>query len=169
METVILIALGSNIEPRDNLPSAVALLAEQLVIVAVSPVYASPPVDAPGSPEFLNAVVKVRTNLGPRSLKFGLLRSVESRLGRRREKERNAPRTIDLDLILFGDRVERAHDLELPDPALLTEAHVAVPAADVAGGAVHPVNGKTLAELALGLESRLVERPAVVLVPAPLG
>ena len=75
--------------------------------------------------------------------------------------DRNAPRTIDLDLILFGARVEKARDLELPDPDLVRFAHVAVPAADVAAELEHPVTGETLASIAAGLPSNLVERPEV--------
>lgn len=161
----MLIALGSNIDPERNLPRAVALLAQELEIVSASTAYGSPPVGAPGTPEFLNAVLSVQAGQGPRSLKFTILRAVESRLGRRRSRDRNAPRTIDIDLVLYGSRVEAQYDLELPDPALLTEAHVAVPAAEVAGEARHPVTGQTLAQIAAGLESRLVKRPEVILLP----
>lgn len=164
IESMVLIALGSNIEPEAHLPRAAELLARDVEIVAASPVYGSPPVDAPGTPGFLNAVLRVRTSLGPRSLKFGLLRALEGQLGRRRSRDRNAPRSIDLDLVLFGNRVEEAQDLTLPDPALLVEAHVAVPAADVAGDSVHPVTGASIAQIAAGLDSRLIERPDVVLV-----
>ena len=164
-EPVVLIALGSNIRPDRNLPRAVELLARELEIVAASPVYGSPPVGAPGTPEFLNAVIRVRVHCGPRTLKFALLRAVEGRLGRRRGRDRNAPREIDLDLVLYGNRVEAALDLQLPDPGLLTEAHIAVPAANVAGEAVHPVDGRLLRDIAAGLDSRLVERPDIVLRP----
>ena len=165
-QPVVLIALGSNIEPEENLPRAVELLALDIEIVAASAVYACPPIGAPGTPEFLNAVLSVRTRRGPRGLKFAILRAVESRLGRRRGSDRNAPRTIDLDLVLFGDRVEMASDLVLPDPALLTEAHVAVPAADVAGDVLHPEAHVTISQIASGIESRLSARADVILVPS---
>lgn len=168
-QPVVLIALGSNIEPEANLLKAVELLTREVELVEASPVYGSPPVDAPGTPEFLNAVLRVRTRLGPRSLKFGLMRPIEGLLGRRRSRDRNAPRSIDLDLVLFGSRVVGDHDLELPDPALLTQAHVAVPAADIAGEVFHPVTGKSIAEIAAGLESRLVERTDLVLAASRTG
>ena len=160
----ILIALGSNIEAETNLPQAARMLARLLEIVALSAVYESPPVGSPESPPFLNAVIAVGSRLGPRSLKFGVLRDIESRLGRRRQRDRNAPRTIDLDLVLYGECVETAHDLTLPDPDLSIQPHVAVPAAEVAGQLAHPRTGLSLAESAATLESRLTERPDVKLL-----
>lgn len=160
----ILIALGSNIEAESNLPQAARMLARRLEIVALSAVYESPPVGSPESPPFLNAVIAVGSRLGPRSLKFGVLRDIEARLGRRRRRDRNAPRTIDLDLVLYGDWVETAHDLTLPDPDLATQAHIAVPAAEIAGQLAHPRTGLLLAESAVALELRLTERPDVKLL-----
>lgn len=160
---VVLIALGSNIEPELNLPRAALLLASRLEILAASPVYESAPVGAPGTPVFLNAILQVDARRGPRTLKFEILRVVETELGRRRSANRNAPRTIDLDLVLFGGRVESAYDLRLPDPDLVRFPHIAVPAADVAPEARHPVKGRTLAEIAASLPSALVERSDVAL------
>jgi 2-amino-4-hydroxy-6-hydroxymethyldihydropteridine diphosphokinase len=162
-QPTVLVALGSNIDPAANLPRAVRLLAQRVEILQASKVYSSPPVGAPGTPEFYNAVLRLAPRFGPRSLKFGVLRAVESELGRRREGGRNAPRTIDLDLVLFGDRVEHSRDLELPDPDLVSQAHVVVPAAEIAGSVVHPVAGVTLAELAARLESRLTVRSDIAL------
>ncbi len=159
----ILIALGSNIDAARNLAQAVELLGEGLEVLASSSVYESDPVGAPGAPAFLNAVLRVAPTVGPRSLKFGLLRPIERRLGRRRSRDRNAPRTIDLDLLLYGSEVESAVDLTLPDPDLLLRAHVAIPAAEVAGEARHPVDGRTLAEIAAALPSRLRQRPDVAI------
>jgi len=162
--SAVLIALGSNIEAAVNIPRAAELLASRLAIVACSKVYESPPVGAPGTPAFLNAVIRVVSPVGPRTLKFELLRAVELELGRRRTADRNAPRTIDLDLILFGARLEEAYDLVLPDPDLAGFAHVAVPAADVAVELEHPVTGETLASIAAALPSNLVERHDVRLL-----
>ncbi|MDH3524905.1 MAG: 2-amino-4-hydroxy-6-hydroxymethyldihydropteridine diphosphokinase, partial [Acidobacteriota bacterium] len=165
---VVLIALGSNIEPELNLPRASARLAGCMTILAASRVYESAPVGAPGTPPFLNAVLRVETRRGPRTLKFEILRAIEAELGRRREPDRNAPRTIDLDLVLYGDRVETALDLTLPDPDLARFPHLAVPAADVAPETRHPATGRTLAAIAAALDSTLVVRPDVLLVtPRP--
>ena len=161
---LLLVALGSNIEPELNLPQAAFKLARRTEILAVSTVYASAPVGAPGTPPFLNAVLRLGSRLGPRTLKFEILRAIETELGRRRSPDRNAPRPIDLDLILFGDRVDSAYDLRLPDPDLTHFPHLAVPAADVAPEVRHPITGQTLAEVAAALSSTLVARPDVVLV-----
>ncbi len=161
---VVLVALGSNIEPELNLPRAASRLAERTEIVAVSAVYESAAVGAPGTPAFLNAVLRVDARRGPRTLKFEVLRVIETELGRRRSSDRNAPRSIDLDLILFGRRVESAYDLRLPDPDLARFPHLAVPAAEVAPESRHPITGQTLAEIAASVSSSLVERGDVALV-----
>lgn len=157
----ILVALGSNIEPEANLVAAAAELAASVEVVAVSSVWESAPVGAPGTPPFLNAVVRVRTAMGPRTLKFGLLRPLERRLGRRRSRDRNAPRPIDLDLVLYGDRRCSAPDLTLPDPDLTTRAHVAVPAAEVAPEASVPGSADPLAVVAAALDHALHRRDDV--------
>lgn len=161
---VVLVALGSNIEPGLNLARAASVLAGRIEVLATSPVYESAPVGAPGTPAFLNAILRVHSRLGPRTLKFEILRAVETELGRRRSADRNAPRTLDLDLVLFGARVESAYDLTLPDPDLARFPHIAVPAADVAPEVRHPVTGQTLAEIAASLSSELTERPDVELL-----
>ncbi len=152
-----LILLGSNIDPERHLPEAVRRLGEQLRLVAVSRVWESDPVGAPGTPRFLNAAVLVETELPPRRLKFGLLRPLEERLGRRRGADRNAPRTLDLDLALYDDLVVEEPDLVLPDPEILTRPYVALPLADAAPGFRHPVAGDTLATIA----GRLADRPGI--------
>ncbi|MEZ5332786.1 MAG: 2-amino-4-hydroxy-6-hydroxymethyldihydropteridine diphosphokinase [Thermoanaerobaculia bacterium] len=148
--TEVVLGLGSNVEPEINLPRAVAGLAGVVEIVRLSRVYESDPVGAPGSPRFLNAALVARTGATAAQLKHDLLRPLESRLGRRRSPDPNAPREIDLDILLFGDRVvsDPARHLEIPDPALAWAAHVLLPAAEVAPDAVHPRLGVSLGRLA---------------------
>ncbi len=155
----VLITLGSNIDPGRNLGRALELLRARLAVRAVSRVFESAAVGAAGAPPFLNAAVLVATDLPPRALKYRVLRPLEARLGRRRTADRNAPRTIDLDLALYGDLVldDPEDGLVLPDPQILTCAHVALPLADLAPDARHPVTGQTLAEIA----DRFADTPAV--------
>jgi len=146
----ILIALGSNIEPRKNLPLGLERLRRRLPLVAVSRIYETAPVGAAGVPAFWNAAVRATTDLAPAKIKWQVLRAVEAELGRVRTGDRNAPRTLDLDLVLYGDLVleDPGQGLILPDPELLTRAHLALPAADVAGELRHPETGSTLEEIA---------------------
>lgn len=169
----VLITLGSNIDPRVNLPRAVALLGEAVIVRAVSPVYESAPVAADGSlnpaqSSFLNAAVLAETDLPPLPLKMDVLRGIEARLGRVRTADKFAPRPIDLDLALYGDWVvnDSAAGLILPDPDILTRAHVALPLADLAPDMVHPLTGQTLAAIAarlVGDSPALIARPDILL------
>jgi 2-amino-4-hydroxy-6-hydroxymethyldihydropteridine diphosphokinase len=157
------LAAGSNIDPRRNLPAALRRLEDHLEVRAVSKVYETEPVGAPGSPPFWNAAVLVESDLPPMRLKNEVLRPIEAALGRRRTDDRNAPRPIDLDLVLSnrGRAEEPATGLLLPDPDLATCAHIARPAGEVAPDWVHPDEGQTIAELAarFASEGRAVELP----------
>lgn len=151
--TEVILGLGSNLDPEANLVLAVVRLARALEVLAVSAVYESDPVGAPGTPRFLNAALLTRTEDTAARLKHGLLRPLEAELGRRRSTDPNAPREIDIDILLFGDLVLRDPDreLDIPDPSLLSVAHVLLPAAEVAPQVVHPVAGVSLGELAAGV------------------
>jgi 2-amino-4-hydroxy-6-hydroxymethyldihydropteridine diphosphokinase len=142
------LALGSNIEPEANLPRAVSLLAERCRVLAVSRVYESAPVGNAGGANFLNAAVLVETPLDAADLKAGVLRPIESQLGRVRTADKNAPRTIDLDVALFNRDVLDVGDRHVPDPDILAFGHVALPLADLDPDYRHPETGQTLAEIA---------------------
>ncbi len=149
----ILVTFGSNIAPAVHLPRALALLRQRVDVRSISRVYRSPAVDSPGAPEFWNATAWVATTLPPARLKHEVLRPIEAALGRVRTAIKSAPRTIDLDLDLYGSLVmaDPAGGLELPDPDLLRRAYAAVPAADLAPEFCHPQTGETLAEIATRL------------------
>lgn len=147
-----LVSLGSNIAPRKHLAAALEALAERCDVVAVSGVWRSRSVGAAG-PDFLNAAAMVRTPLDAVRFKFHVLRPIEERLGRVRTADRNAPRTIDLDLAVFGEGpldVPDGHGgrLRLPDPDIARHAHVALPLADIAAALRLPGDGRRLAEIA---------------------
>jgi 2-amino-4-hydroxy-6-hydroxymethyldihydropteridine diphosphokinase len=126
------VALGSNLGERiDNLQGAVRALADtpDVWLTGVSPVYETEPVDAPaGSETFLNAVVTLDTTLSARTL-LERAHAVESAYGRERgpEVEVNAPRTLDVDLIVVGDRHSDDETLRLPHPRAAERAFVLVP------------------------------------------
>jgi 2-amino-4-hydroxy-6-hydroxymethyldihydropteridine diphosphokinase len=146
----VLVALGSNIEPEANLRRAVQCLAERVHLVAVSPAYETAPVGKTDQPNFLNAAALVETALGAVELKE-VLSKIERELGRVRTADKNAPRTIDLDITLYGDRVLEFGSRHIPDPDLVAYPHIAVPAADVAPTHRHPETGETLREIADGM------------------
>ena len=152
----ILLSLGSNIEPDDHIPQACRLLAMQIQVVDVSRVFETAPVGIGDRLQFLNAAIEVRCDVTARELKFEVLRPVERQLGRLRTADRNAPRTIDIEISLIGQRVfeNREAGIEVPDPEILIRGHVAVPLADVAPERLHPVTGERLREIAARLDDR---------------
>lgn len=155
------VALGSNIDPERHVPAAVDLLRQRLDVVGVSSFYRSPALGRTDQPPFWNGVVEVRTELEPRELKFDVLRPIESQLGRSRGEDRYAPRTIDLDLLLLGERVIDEPDLVLPDPEIGERPFLAVPLHELAPDLVLPGSGARLADLVARLgEHQLLRVPA---------
>ncbi len=150
----VFIAMGSNIDPEANLRLAVAHLASRLGLLRVSRVYQTVAVKGSG-PKFLNAAVLAETGLDPAVVKFEILRPIEAQLGRQRGEDKNAPRTIDLDLALYGRKIidDPQAGIRLPDPDILRWGFVAIPLADLDPVFVHPVSGETLAAIAERLAS----------------
>ena len=135
MATRAFIGIGSNLaHPRRQLARALARLAalDGVRVLAVSPNYATAPIAALPQPDYVNAVALVETTLTPRAL-LARLHAVERRQGRRRgaSTPRNAPRTIDLDLLLYGARRIRSPQLSVPHPRMHERAFVLRPLTDV--------------------------------------
>jgi len=138
----VFVGLGANLgDPRATLARAFQALAAlpQTRSVAVSPLYRSGPLDAQG-PDFVNAVAELRTTLAPREL-LDALQAIEQAHGRQRPY-RHAPRTLDLDLLLYGQRVVDEPGLIVPHPRLQGRAFVLRPLADLAPDLVHPRLGR---------------------------
>jgi 2-amino-4-hydroxy-6-hydroxymethyldihydropteridine diphosphokinase len=114
--------LGSNIRPEHNLPLAIEQLQNHLTILRISRVWETAPVGSAG-PNYLNAAILAGTPLDQTNLKLEILTPVEAGMGRVRSADKNAPRPIDLDIILF--------DGSILDSTLWQFAHRAVPVADV--------------------------------------
>lgn len=141
------IALGTNIEPRDfYLSEALNLLEahESIAIQKRSSIYETDPVGYEDQDDFLNMVVEIQTLLEPIAL-LDAIQEMEDKLGRTREI-RFGPRTIDLDILLFNQEVNKEADLELPHPRLHERAFVLVPLAEIASDEVVPNTGKTVQE-----------------------
>ncbi len=118
----VYISLGSNINPQKNILEALQRLAKYTQLINVSTVYRTEPIGAKPQPKYYNCVVQVETDIEPQTLKYDILRIIEDKLGRKRERDKYAPRTIDLDILVYGDLVISTSDLEIPDPEIMTRS-----------------------------------------------
>jgi 2-amino-4-hydroxy-6-hydroxymethyldihydropteridine diphosphokinase len=142
----VYLSLGSNIQPEDYLPRAVRMLKEYGEVKALSSVWESRAVGSDG-PNFLNLCVLFLSGLQPYDLKEQIIRPIEARLGRIRSVDKNAPRTIDLDIVLFD---EQPLNIEF-----WAYAFVVVPLAELIPDFVHPVSGESLAKVAEHLQRQV--------------
>ena len=117
----------------------------QLAVGQVSPIYDTEPLGNINQPRFLNLVCQVHTRLAPEEL-LALAKGIESKLGRAPGKS-GAPRPIDIDILLYGDRVMETLELVIPHPRLAERAFVLIPLVEIAPDLVHPVSGQTVREL----------------------
>ncbi len=133
------LCLGSNIDPTTHLQKAVELLREQTQVTALSSCWETTAVGSDG-PDFLNMAVALWTPLTAETLKTKVLAAIESQLGRVRSDDKNAPRTIDLDIIIF--------DQQVLDPALWRQVYLALPFSELLPELRHPESGQSLREVA---------------------
>jgi len=144
------LSLGSNIQPRQHIARALVDLRERFGELVVSPVYESEAVGMEGN-NFYNLVVGVWTGLSPRGLVEELHR-IEARNGRQRGSERFVPRTLDIDLLTYGEQVIEQPDLRLPRDEITRYAFVLLPLSEVAGDEIHPPSGLSYARLWAGFD-----------------
>ena len=152
------VGLGSNLGEREAM---IRLALDDLArmpgttLLRASSLYDTEPMGEGEQPNFLNAVVQLDTELTARQLLWNLM-LIEKRLGRVRT-QKWGPRTMDLDLLLFGDQVIEEPDLRVPHPELVRRSFVLVPLVELDPMLVHPVTGETL----VSHLSRLGARPLV--------
>ena len=152
--------MGSNLgDPAAQIRRALQALAAmpETRLVRRSSLYRNPPAGYLDQPDFVNAVARIETRLAPRDLLERLL-AIERAHGRVRDLP-NGPRTLDLDILLYGERIVREPELTIPHPRMLERAFVLVPLAEIAPEAVVPGDGR-VADLARNVDaSALVKLP----------
>jgi 2-amino-4-hydroxy-6-hydroxymethyldihydropteridine diphosphokinase len=149
------ISIGSNISPEKYLPLAISRLHQLGKLLKTSCVYQNPAVGRPEQEDFLNAAVLIDTALPPLEIR-NHLRVIEKDLDRVRTDDKFAARTIDLDLCLLGNQILDLTEIALPDPDLMTRAHLAVPLAELAPDFHHPITGESLQQIADRLRSEAI-------------
>ena len=156
------IGLGANLGDRAvTLAAAISRLGILGEVLAVSSLYETAPVGYLDQPPFLNAVAAVETSLTPAQMVQWLL-AIEQTFGRKRTF-RNAPRTLDLDLLLLGDAIQDTDAVKVPHPRLVERAFVLVPLAEIAPQLRHPVLGESMRDLL----SSLPDQAGISQVAAP--
>ncbi len=158
MKESVFIALGSNLGDRiGNCRRAMELIGRDgtgVRIVRRSSLYETAPWGLKDQPPFVNAVVEVDTELEPRSL-LDFLKSVEKELGgKKNPSERWGPRWMDLDIILYGDRIIDEAGLTVPHPLMARRAFVLLPLAEIGKQVVHPVLKKSISALLSELDDK---------------
>lgn len=121
-EVQVCLGLGSNINPETNIPRAIELLRHFLILGSISRAWDTPPVGTSG-PNFVNAALLTYTDLTLENFKNEIIRPIEAQLGRIRSQNKNAPRPIDIDVLIW--------DQKIFEPLIWEEAYLAVPVAEL--------------------------------------
>jgi 2-amino-4-hydroxy-6-hydroxymethyldihydropteridine diphosphokinase len=146
-EETVYIGVGSNINPKKNIIKALNLLQKQseVAVAGISSFYSTVPINRVDQDNFLNGIFEIRTTVAAESLKLNILGSIEIELERERNKDKFASRTIDLDILVYGDLDSEA--LRIPDPDIYTRNFIAVPLRELNPRLVLPDSGKTISDL----------------------
>jgi 2-amino-4-hydroxy-6-hydroxymethyldihydropteridine diphosphokinase len=155
---IVYIALGSNLGDRaENLRLARKQIeAPDLRLIRASSIYETAPRDVEDQPWFLNQVVECETDLFPRQL-LGRLQKIERAMGRKRRTAKG-PREIDLDILLFGNAVVKAPELEVPHPRLAERRFVLEPLAELVPEKKHPGTRRSMREMLAAVANQVVRK-----------
>ena len=143
----IYIGIGSNIDPEMNILAGLQALAQSVSITGLSTFYLSESLGSPGYPPFLNGVCAIETELAPGPLKFEVLRVVEASAGRIRMADKNAPRPLDLDILVYREISLNEPGLHIPDPDISERPFVYVPLLELSPNLKLPGMSLPLAEM----------------------
>ena len=146
-ETIAYLGVGSNLGAERNILTAAQELDRHVRVLAASTFYWTQPLGGRAQARFLNGALAIATALEPDVLKQSVLQPIEAALGRVRTADPNASRTIDLDLLVYGERHVSGGPLELPDPKIEKYCFVAVPLLDLAPGLILPGSNVPLAQI----------------------
>ena len=143
----VALSLGANLDqPVGKIEHAIDQLTELFENVQFSSLYSTEPIGGPDQPDYVNAAMLVETTLFPRQLLL-LLNGIEQQFGRVRNGERNQPRTLDIDIILYDQRRQDDDVLTLPHPRFRDRRFVLEPLAEIAPEMIDPVTQKTIQQL----------------------
>lgn len=141
----IYIAIGSNINKKKNIRKCIDILKKKFKVIRLSSIYETSPVGYIFQPNFYNLVVEIETEYSPERL-FEELMEIEKKFKRLRIKK-NDPRTIDLDVLFYNNRIIKSKELIIPHPRLHKRAFVLVPLNEIAPNFVHPILKKSVSQL----------------------
>jgi 2-amino-4-hydroxy-6-hydroxymethyldihydropteridine diphosphokinase len=155
---IVYLSLGSNVGDRDKLLARTLerLASDDIRVVRVSSVYETEPRDVPDQPWFLNQVVEVETSLFPKQL-LARLQKIEIGMGRVRMEARG-PRTVDIDILFYGNAIVSTPGLEIPHPRLPDRRFVLEPLAELAPEFRHPRTRQTVREMLAAVRHQKVHR-----------
>ncbi len=141
------IGVGSNIKPERNITDALERLSKHVDITGISSFYKTTPILRKNQDDYLNGVWQINSSMPPRELKFGVLRTIEKELHRNRESDKYASRTIDLDILLYGEMVVHEDNLTIPDPDIFKRSFIAFPLSELNPDLIMPDTKKPLIDI----------------------
>lgn len=153
----VYISVGSNINPEENILLALEKLKRYVRVRNTSTFYRTMPIGRPEQPFFLNGIWLIETDKTAKELKFGVLRKIEEGLDRIRTHDKYAPRTIDLDIAIYGNEVINEADLVIPDPDIRKRAFIAIPLLELNPSLILPDTGEPISSLDIVREHKDIE------------